>query len=144
MSSFTNAICISPVRRLRRGVAALLPPGFFRGEWIVYRSFTYAVGDLQAPLDLITVSEGFRFDGASVPYFLQPFFPSVHPDYLQAAALHDRLLCNPRYSRLRADRVFVEALGVLGMPRHWRTCFFAAVRIGAGIAWLRRIVKLQS
>lgn len=153
MSSFTAPMKIIAVRRQRRGLARLLPPGFFRPCYEVAERFEYAVGALHAPQAVIAVLEGFRFDGASIPLILRPLFPMAHPDYLQAACLHDWLYSHAgdwldetpyatalgtHITRRFADDVFREALGVLGLPRHWRCAFWLAVRIGGGRAFVRK------
>ena len=91
MSTFTRGIKMKPVQCARRGLRRLLPPGLARPAWSVAERFDYAVGSLENPSATITVPEGFRFDGASVPLLLRPLFPMAHPDYIQAAALHDWL-----------------------------------------------------
>lgn len=120
-----------------------LPPGFQRPSWMVLEGFRYAVGDLDAPDEWITVPHGFVFDGASVPLPFRLLVPMAHPDYIQAAALHDWMLESCKYSRAYCDRVFHEALGVLGMPPIWRGAMFAAVRLGA-IRWHARKLLLGS
>jgi len=141
MSSFTSALIIMAVPNTATGLARLLPPGFQRPRWKVMEGFRYAVGSLDAPQDVIVVPHGFQFDGASVPLPFRVLVPMAHPDYIQAAALHDWMLESGRYTRARCDAVFFEALGVLGMPGLWRGIMFAAVRIGA-IRWhARRLMK---
>lgn len=141
MSSFTSALIIMAVPNTASGLARLLPPGFQRPRWEVMEGFRYAVGSIEAPQDVIEVPGGFQFDGASVPLPFRMLVPMAHPDYIQAAALHDWMLESGRYTRAKCDAVFFEALGVLGMPELWRGIMFAAVRIGA-IRWhARRLIK---
>ena len=116
------------------GIARLLPPGWQRPRWEVWGGFSYAVGDLDKPTETIDVPQGFIFDGASVPLPFRILVPMAHPDYIQAAALHDWMLESDLYSRKYCDHVFYEALGVLGMPQVWRSAMFAGVRLGA-IRW---------
>lgn len=115
-----------------------LPPSLWRPAWVLGAGFSYAVGSLDAPSDIIDVPTGFQFDGATVPLPLRLIVPMAHPNYIQAAALHDWMLSSRRYPRRYADRVFVQALGVLGMPRGWRAVFYATVRLGAALACLKR------
>lgn len=153
MSSFTKNIKMMAVAKRRTGWRRLLPPGFIRPAWEVAERFEYAVGSLNNPSHIITVPEGFIFDGASVPMIFWPLFPMAHPNYIQAAALHDNLYSrqgdyNPMgigwiesdddfLTRRDVDDIFHEALGVLGMAAHWRFCFWIAVRIGGRSAWNR-------
>ena len=142
MSSFTQRLTITatPSHPARR--KGWMPPGFQRPKWRVWIGFDYAVGDLDQPREIITVPGSFEFDGASVPLPFRLFVPMAHPDYIQAAALHDWMLSQPgRYSRRYADQVFHEALGVLGMPPFWRAVMFAAVSCATFRARARKILK---
>ncbi len=138
MSSFTERLVVMAVPSVTTGMARILPPGLQRPKWEVMDGFRYAVGSLDAPTEVIEVPEGFQFDGASVPLPFRILVPMAHPDYIQAAALHDWMLESGLYTRRYCDQVFHEALGVLGMPRLWRGAMFAAVRIGA-IRWHIRV-----
>lgn len=132
MSSFTENMTIMAVPGRGGGwLSAITPPGFKRPRWEVWDGFTYAVGDLDAPEEVIIVPAGFQFDGASVPLPFRMLVPMAHPNYIQAAALHDFMLESGDYTRKRCDDVFHEALGVLGMPRLWRGAMYVAVRLGA-------------
>lgn len=137
MSSFTSSLIVMAVPRTATGLRRFLPPGFQRPRWEVWEGFRYAVGSLERPSEVIEVPDGFQFDGASVPLPFRMLVPMAHPDYIQAAALHDWMLESGRYTRRRCDQVFHEALGVLGMPGLWRGAMYAAVRIGA-IRWHAR------
>ena len=139
MSSFTENIVIMAVPGARKGLARLLPPGWQRPEWELWDGFRYAVGSLETPTEVISVPKYFRFDGASVPLLLRFFVPMAHPDYIQAAALHDFLLWEGRHDRRACDRIFFEALGVLGMPLLWRLAMYAGVRIGGLKRWRDRL-----
>jgi len=134
MSSFTEPLIVMAVPGTAMGLARLLPPGFQRPRWQVRDGFRYAVGDLQQPAQIVVVPDGFVFDGASVPLLFRALVPMAHPDYIQAAALHDWMLESGDHTRRHCDHVFHEALGVLGMPAIWRAAMFAGVRIGA-IRW---------
>lgn len=147
MSTFTQNIKMEAVQARPIGWRRWLPPGFTRPKWRVAERFEYAVDDLDLT---ITVPEGFVFDGASVPMIFWPLFPMAHPQYIQASAMHDFLYSRGgRFdghlpwidqtdfplSRSEVDRIFCEALGVLGMAAHWRWAFWAAVRIGGAVWW---------
>ena len=141
MSSFTRPLIVTAMPRIPRGLAQLLPPGFHPPRWRVWLGFDYAVGSLDNPSEIITVPGDFVFDGATVPVPLRLFVPMAHPDYIQAAALHDWMLSTGRWPRSYCDRVFHEALGVLGMSRFWAGVMYGAVRIGA-VRWhLGRIAR---
>lgn len=144
MSSFTEPLVIMAVPSPMHGVWRFLPPGFRKPKWELWGGFTYCVGSLSQPSDVVFVPNGFVFDGASVPFAFRVLLPMAHPNYIQAAALHDWMLSQPEYSRRYCDDVFFEALGVLGVPRAWRVAMFCAVRLGA-LRWrLRRLLKGSS
>lgn len=141
MSSFTRPVKMVPVPEKPFGWRKLLPPGWHKPTWEVAERFEYAVGRLDRPAGVITVLEGFRFDGASVPLPLRLLVPMAHPNYVQASALHDWMLEHEDCSRWHCDRVFREALEVLGMPVLWRILLHRAVNI-ATICWhIRRFFK---
>ncbi len=144
MSSFTESLVIMAVPGSIKGPARFLPPGFQRPRWEVWEGFRYAVGSFDAPAEVIEVPDGFQFDGASVPLPFRALVPMAHPDYIQAAALHDWMLESGRYTRRECDRVFFEALGVLGMAEPWRRIMFAAVRIGTARAALRNFIRRKT
>jgi len=137
MSSFTQPLIVTAVQGKPAGWRRFLPPGMQRPRWKIWVGFDYAVGDLGNPTEVITVPDSFVFDGASVPLPFRMLVPMAHPDYIQAAALHDWMLESGLYTRRRCDQVFHEALGVLGMPNPWRGAMFGAVRLGA-LRWHAR------
>ena len=137
MSSFTKRLTVIAVQSNALGWKRFLPPGFQRPRWMIAVGFDYATSDLDAPDEVISVPANFVFDGASVPLPLRMLVPMAHPDYIQAAALHDWMLESGLYTRRRCDQVFHEALGVLGMPGLWRGAMFGAVRLGA-LRWHAR------
>ncbi|MEM7296004.1 MAG: DUF1353 domain-containing protein [Pseudomonadota bacterium] len=142
MSEFTNRCVVMAVPRPVVGwLDAILPPSFQRPQWEVWDSFRYCVGSLAKPTDVIQVLAGFPFDGASVPWLVRFLVPMAHPNYIQATALHDFMLTQPKYTRRYCDEVFREALGVLGMPPLWRNIMFGAVRVGALRAAIRKRIK---
>jgi len=141
MSSFTAPLTVTALPAPARGAARLLPPGFQRPRWRVRSGFDYAVGSLDNPSEIVTVPGGYVFDGASVPLPFRAIVPMAHPNYMQAAALHDWMLTTGRYPRAFSDRVFHEALDVLGMPPVWRVALYGAVRIGAVWWHVRRVTR---
>lgn len=75
---------------------------------------------------LITVPEGFQFDGASIPVSAMGIigWPGV-----RAACLHDYLLEQPDWRREEADTVFREALAACGVPDTVAGVMWAAVAL---------------
>lgn len=140
MSSFTQPLVVTAVQGKTTGWRRILPPSMQRPRWKIWIGFQYAVGDLDNPTEVITVHGSFIFDGASVPLPFRFLVPMAHPDYIQAAALHDWMLESGKYTRRYCDQVFNEALGVLGMPGLWRGAMFGAVRLGSLRGHLRRMI----
>lgn len=90
--------------------------------------------------EVITVPAGFVTDFASVPYPFRNMFPALGP-WARAAIVHDWLYDQGglgRYTRLQCDRIFLEAMTVLGVPAWKRTLMFRAVRIGGGSGFDRQ------
>lgn len=127
MSSFTK-----PLSATRIG----------KREWVTDRSFKYYVGSEDSG-ECVTVPKGFLTDFASVPRAFWIIFP---PDgeYTQAAVLHDYLYymkgCIKRkvYTRLECDKIFLEAMGVLGVPWVTRHSMYRAVRLFGWVPWGKR------
>ena len=99
--------------------------------------FVYHVGQYPSA-QRIEVPAGFETDLASIPRILWSWLPP-HGRYAKAALLHDWLY-SPHaaaYERRFADRVFLEAMAVLGVSAPVRYLLYAAVRL-AGAAAFRR------
>lgn len=76
----------------------------------------------------VCVPAGYITDLASVPRVLWNVFPP-HGKYAKAAIVHDYLYSNAIGSKLWADKVFLEAMAVLGVPRWRRWIMYFAVRL---------------
>jgi len=153
MNRFTKPLLLRAVRQTYRGLASILPSGFHTPTWEIVEAFSFYY-DLGARRIDITVPSGFRFDGTSVPLFLRSFFPRAHPDYMQAAALHDYLYSHQGnidpsrpwlesdehqfLSRRDVDRIFYDSLIILGMAKIWAYPMYLAVRLGGGRHWNKR------
>jgi len=107
--------------------------------FILREGFRYR--DEDARLDITVLPADLpETDLATVPWFLRWFVPAYGRHSL-AALLHDHLLENghrlvPPVSRVRADEIFLAALGDLGVPLVRRHLMWAAVnletRLGRG------------
>lgn len=94
-------------------------------------AFEYHVGAYPSD-EVIRVPAGFVTDLASVPRALWAVLPP-HGKYAKAAIIHDYLYTKGEVPRLEADRVFSEAMEVLGVPKWKRKLMYWAVRaFGAG------------
>lgn len=89
--------------------------------------FEYHIGDYPSS-DVIIVPAGTVTDLASVPRLLWVIFPP-HGRYAKAAIIHDYLYANAVRTRAFADKVFLEAMEVLGVPKTKRMLMYWAVRL---------------
>lgn len=95
-------------------------------RWLVLAAFEYHVGS--HPSDtVIRVPAGTVTDLATIPRLLWTIFPP-HGRWAKAAIIHDYLYTNAIDSKAYADRVFLEAMGVLGVSRPTRTAMYWAAR----------------
>jgi len=119
MSRFTDTLTVSPYPDGRR--------------WIIRCNFGYDVGT-EGSNEKINVPEGFVTDFASVPRILWGVFPRWGK-YGNAAVIHDYLYWQQKYSRKRADDIFLEAMEVLSVGWFQKYSLYYAVRIFGWFAW---------
>lgn len=111
-------------------------------DWILLRSLTYKVGDLNSN-HTITVPKGFVTDLASVPRFLWWFIPPFGT-HASASVLHDYLYRSGNYTdRKEADAIFHEAMIVSDTPRVRARLMWLAVRVFGWFAWRSRNGKVM-
>ena len=89
--------------------------------------FEYHVGEYPSP-NVIVIPAGTVTDLASVPRVLWVVFPP-HGRYAKAAIIHDYLYEHGIETKEYADKVFLEAMETLGVPRIQRTLMYWAVRL---------------
>jgi hypothetical protein len=104
----------------------------------LFEHFDYHVGRLNSG-DVISVPAGFRTDFASVPRVFWWLVPPVGR-YGKAAVIHDYLYVVKTRSRKEADKIFLEAMEVLDVPKWRRKLIYFAVRFGFP---LKAILKLK-
>ncbi|MGI9335732.1 MAG: DUF1353 domain-containing protein [Gammaproteobacteria bacterium] len=97
--------------------------------------FVYEMGWLGSGVP-IPVEAGFRFDGASIPRFLHWYMHPFDARIVKAACLHDKLY-KQGISRLMADIVLFESMGVLRASLLDRVLVLLAVRLGGWPAYAR-------
>ena len=71
---------------------------------------------------------GFVTDFASVPRLLWSVFPP-HGKWAKAAIVHDYLYATAKLSRSESDKIFLEAMCVLEVPKVKRILMYLAVRL---------------
>lgn len=97
-------------------------------QWELLTEFDYHVGSLPSE-SVIRIPAGTVTDLATVPRVLWTIFPP-HGRYAKAAIVHDYLYAQGIGTKAWADRVFLEAMEVLGVPKwrrflmYWAVCFF--------------------
>ena len=106
-----------------------------RNYSVVLEGFEYYVGEKEDDV-VICIKPGYITDGATIPRFMRKYIPAWG-QYGQAAIVHDYLcehlevLVHKRptqITRRQSDLIFLEAMGVLGVPWYQRFIFYAAVR----------------
>jgi hypothetical protein len=96
--------------------------------WELLTEFEYHVGE-HPSVDVIRIPAGTVTDLASVPRILWAIFPP-HGKWAKAAIVHDYLYANAVKTKDYADKVFLEAMGVLQVPpvrrklMYWAVCLF--------------------
>lgn len=105
-------------------------------HWIVTSGFEFYIGD-KSDGNYIYIPKGYLTDGATVPPFLKRLVPTWG-QYGAATIVHD-YLCEylsmrskgtlMSITRARSDYIFLEAMGVLGVPWYRRFPMYFAVRL---------------
>lgn len=112
-----------------------------KDHWRVMNPFRYYIDDKYSTR-WVYVPEGYLTDGASVPRI---FWNLVPPwgIYGQAAIVHDYLYeflsitvdgAPVSITRRQADKIFLEAMKVLGVPAYLRYTMYSAVFLFGGLA----------
>jgi hypothetical protein len=99
-------------------------------KWVLKRAFKFYYADNAGnPLKEIIIPEGFETDFASTPKLLYPWFPPIGI-YNKAAMVHDFLYSESTpITRREADKFFLQAMGVLNVPKWKRKLMYFAVRL---------------
>ncbi|EKZ9425997.1 DUF1353 domain-containing protein [Salmonella enterica] len=95
-------------------------------NWRVHEPFSFWLIDDES--DVIEVPAGFVTDLATVPRIFWIFLP---PDgkYAKAAIIHDYLYDNALRTKKEADKIFLDGMTVLGVPKWKRMVMYRAVRL---------------
>lgn len=100
--------------------------------WKLAQEFDYNMGDEGGVQ--IDVPQGFVTDFASVPQIFWNVLPPWGA-YGKAAVLHDWLYHEQTYTRAKTDKIFLEAMTVLGVSALRKYVIYAGVRLGGWKAW---------
>jgi hypothetical protein len=96
--------------------------------------FDYHVGDYPSD-EIISVPKGFITDFASSPKILWPILPP-RGEYGKAAVIHDYCYFIGYKSKFRSDKIFLEGMEILGVPKFKREIMFHGVVILGWPAWI--------
>lgn len=105
------------------------------GEWELVEPYQITVKQA-----IITIGEGFRTDGASIPRLPLTRWIIGEPmegEYLPAALIHDGLYSAEIFKREICDGIFLVLLKRCGINIIKRNLMYYAVRIGGGAVWAR-------
>ena len=119
MSSFTTKLVLEYLPKINR--------------WKTRRKLVYFVGEEYSE-DKIVVPRGFITDLASVPWPFSMFVPKSGK-YNAPAVLHDFICSQKIRSRAECDRIFLEAMEVVGVPLFKRRIMYRAVRMFGWITY---------
>ncbi len=108
----------------------------------VPQDFEYHVGH-ESSLDVAYVPKGFITDGASIPKIFWPLIGGPLGPYAPAAVVHDFIYKYQLRDREEADRIFLEAMGVLGVAWWRRRSMWLAVRVAGWRPWNRYTKELE-
>lgn len=111
-------------------------------SFVLYEAVMYDVGHSGSG-DRITVPAGFVTDFASVPRIMWAWIPPMGK-WSGAAIVHDYGYVVQDRPRAEYDAIFLEAMGVLGVPWIRRHLMYLAVRIGGWLPWHKRSKNLVS
>jgi len=118
MSQFTSNLIVELVKKK---------------TWRLAEGFEYHVGDYPSD-EIIKVPVGFITDFASVPLLFWPLIPPVGV-HGKAAVIHDYCYATACYSREKSDKIFLEAMEVLGVKKWRRLIMYWTVSMFGGWAW---------
>ena len=118
MSAFTEKLVVS----LKDG-----------NKWILEEPFQYYT-DIFPARRIISIKAGFETDFASIPKLFLPFL-SYKDKFNKAAVVHDYLYASKQFSRKDADRMFLEGLLVLKIPKWKAYIFYMLVRLFGWYRW---------
>ena len=109
-----------------------------KNQWAILEYFRY-YSDMAG---LIIVPAGFVSDGASIPSVLWGVVGSPWSGkYPHAALVHDYLYFKQDFTRAISDKIFIEAMGILGVNWFKRRLMYRAVRTFGWLCWKKRKEK---
>ena len=98
-----------------------------QNKWLILRELIYHVGDEDSG-DVVIVPKFYVTDFASVPWPAVMLIPKSGR-YNSAAVVHDYLYQMMKRPKIECDKIFLEAMLVLGVPTWKRLIMYRAVRM---------------
>ncbi len=133
MSNFTKTpLILQPLSEYRR-VRGERPKRKDAKAWVLQQAISYEVGEIGSE-DFVHVAAGFVTDLASIP---RPLWAVIAPFGLHAAAavVHDYGYCEKARPKSAYDRIFREAMLVLGVRKSKAYAMWLAVYLFGWFAW---------
>lgn len=91
-----------------------------------FEYYTSKIKTLDGSDTIIKIPIGFNTDFSSIPQLFQSILP-ILDKHVKAAVVHDYLYTHG-YNKFLSDKIFYEAMTVLGVPLWKRSTMFVAVR----------------
>src|SRR3990167_2908063 len=106
-----------------------------KNQWAITEDFRY----YSKTAGLVVVPAGFVTDGASIPSILWGIVGSPWSgNYPGAAVIHDYVYCKQEFKRVVCDKIFLEAMAVLGFNWGKRRLMYTALRMFGWLAWKKK------
>ena len=106
-----------------------------KNKWRVYVPFEYHVGTYPSKI-VIYVPVGFVTDFASIPRFLWPLISPID-EHGKAAVVHDYLYTIRYDEKSVCDKIYLEALIVLKVPKWKRLLLYYGVKYFGWYRWFK-------
>ncbi|OCR99017.1 hypothetical protein A9K75_08870 [Campylobacter fetus subsp. testudinum] len=100
------------------------------GYFITQKQLLYTDNKL-----IIKIPKGFKFNGATVPKWLNILIPKFGYKYDRSVCLHDYLYFSKKLSRKESDRIFYEAMRAEKVNRNLAFVIYLAVRVFGRKSW---------
>lgn len=111
-----------------------------KGQWQLLAPFEYRNGPV-----VVEVLANFITDGASIPKIAWSVIGSPWSgEYVYATIPHDWHYHTQKVTREEADKQFIDAMEILGVPWLKRRTMYRMVRMFAWICWNKQRKKLSS
>ncbi|WKW24042.1 DUF1353 domain-containing protein [Campylobacter fetus] len=84
---------------------------------------------------IIKIPKGFKFNGATVPKWLNLLIPKFGYKYDRSVCLHDYLYFSKQLSKKESDKMFYEAMRAEKVNRNLAFIIYLAVRVFGRKSW---------